>query len=103
MNTDNPSELKRFWSEHIDAWRVTDLTQRAYCQQHGLPVHRFSYWKRKLTDTNEPISDVQGFVQLSPMAMSHSTLNLQLPNQLRIEGITSDNLYLVKQLTELLQ
>jgi len=107
MNVDNISDLESFWSEQIKLWQSTDLTQRAYCEKNDLPFHRFNYWKRKLTKPTEPVSEAQGFVQLKPMATSrstnHSCLSLQLPNQLRIEGISSENLYLLKQLTELLQ
>lgn len=103
MNTDNFSNLEKFWTDHVASWQETDLTQRAYCQKHELPVHRFGYWKRKLTEPTEQLPAVQGFIQLNPMTSAHSGLIVQLPNQLRIEGIASDNLYLVKQLSELLQ
>ena len=103
MNTDTPDELEKFWTAHIDTWKATDLTQRAYCQQHNLAVHRFSYWKRKLTASDEPLPETRGFVQIKPMPLSHSTLAVQLSNQIRIEGISSDKLPLVKLLAGVLQ
>ncbi len=107
MNLDNISDLESFWAEQIKSWQSTDLTQRAYCQKNALPIYRFNYWKRKLTKPTEPSPEELGFVQLKPMAdnhsSSHSALPLQLPNRLRIEGISSENLCLLKQLTELLQ
>jgi hypothetical protein len=103
MNTNTLPEPEIFWTEHVESWQQTNLTQTAYCQQHELRVHRFGYWKRKLAEPDKPLPDGQGFVQLRATPPTHSPLSIQLPNQLRIEGITSDNLYLVKQLTGLLQ
>ena len=37
------------------------------------------------------------------MSTQPSALAIELPNQLRIEGVTADNLLLVKQLAGLLQ
>ncbi|MEX2366618.1 MAG: hypothetical protein WD601_08435 [Pseudohongiellaceae bacterium] len=37
-----------FWTQHIQAWQQSGLSQAAYVQQHRLPLARFGYWKRKL-------------------------------------------------------
>ena len=103
MKTDNLSKSEQFWTKHVESWQQTDLTQAAYCQKHDLLIHRFGYWKRKLTEPEKHLPEVQGFVQVKAMPSYHSSLSIQLPNQFRIEGIASDNLYLVKQLAELLQ
>ena len=103
MATDTHSELETFWTEHIQFWQSSHLTQRAYCQEYGLQAHQFGYWKRKLIDSRDSLPEIKGFVQLNPVEVTTSALTIQLPNQLRIEGVASDNLYLVKQLTELLQ
>jgi len=109
MKIETPSELKSFWEAHLVAWKETRLSQTAYCQKHQLQVHRFGYWKRKLIGAKKPSSKSKGFVHLNPINI-HPTSNIsapslavQLPNELRIEGITSDNLELVKQLAGLLQ
>jgi len=103
MSTENLIEPKKFWTEHVDSWQQTDLTQAAYCQKHDLLVHRFGYWKRKLIEPEKHLPEVQGFVHVNAMPSYHSSLSIELPNQFRIEGIDSDNLFLVKQLAELLQ
>ncbi len=102
MNSNDPAELNPFWQSHIEAWQSSGLSQAAYCKESDLIIHRFGYWKRKLLDTPLSIPEATGFVALNPVVMS-STLALQLPNQLRIEGIAQDNLHLAKQLAELLQ
>ena len=37
-----------FWRAHIKAWSESGVTQRAYCQEHGLPEAQFSHWKPRL-------------------------------------------------------
>ena len=36
-----------FWRVHLEAWHRSDLTQRAYCAQHGLGEKAFYCWHRK--------------------------------------------------------
>ena len=107
MKAEYKSRLQPFWESHLSAWKETNLSQSTYCQEHELVVHRFGYWKRKLMNINNSSKQKQGFVQLSPFKPSTSIpappLSLQLPNQLRIEGITPDNLLLAKELAGLLQ
>ena len=32
---------------HIAQWQVSDLNQTAYCKEHGIKLHIFSYNKKK--------------------------------------------------------
>jgi len=32
---------------HIAQWRASDLTQAAYCKEHGIKPYIFSYYKKK--------------------------------------------------------
>jgi hypothetical protein len=41
---------KAHWRGHVDAWRASGSTQKAYCQQHGLKEHSLSYWQRRLAE-----------------------------------------------------
>ena len=107
MKTEYKSRLQPFWESHMNAWKETTLSQSAYCQEHDLVAHQFGYWKRKLVDIDDSSVQQPGFVQLKPFqqiaSTSVATLSLQLPNQLRIEGITSDNILFAKELAGLLQ
>jgi len=105
MKKEYTSHLQPFWENHINSWKESNISQAAYCHEHDLVVHRFGYWKRKLIDINNSSVKSQGFVQLNPRqpaaVTSTSTLSLQLPNQLRIEGITPENLLFAKELVGL--
>ena len=39
-----------FWQAHLDGWRRSDLTQLAYCAEHGLSTKSFCRWRRKEKD-----------------------------------------------------
>ena len=45
-------EQKRsHWKQHIERWRSSRMTQKAYCQQHDLGYHKFTYWKKRFVQT----------------------------------------------------
>lgn len=37
-------EREVYWQGHVEAWRASGETQRAYCDRHGLKRHSLSYW-----------------------------------------------------------
>jgi hypothetical protein len=47
--TETPDAIDKteHWRAHVEAWRASGLSQRAYCAQHHLSPHRLSYWSRK--------------------------------------------------------
>ena len=99
--TDNTDRIA-FWQEHIATWQTSDLTQKAYCEAHGLRYSTFGYWVRKL---RRPSPDrqkhVTGFVPVS-LSSVDGGLVLALPNGLEIRGIEVQNLPVVKQLLAVL-
>ena len=34
--------------EHLESWHQSGQSQSQYCKRHGIAVHQFSYYKRKL-------------------------------------------------------
>ena len=52
-------QKRRFWKQHVEAWQSGHLTQAAYCRQHHLIVHRFTYWKQKFKSGTD-----QSFIEL---------------------------------------
>lgn len=41
------AELEAFWRSHLEGWAASNLNQREYCEQHGLPLKRFGNWRDK--------------------------------------------------------
>ena len=54
---DNDATRTASWREHINAWRETGQTQRAYTRQHELSIARFTYWKNKFYPPTHVLTD----------------------------------------------
>lgn len=46
---DNPAR-REWWSLHVEAWQRSGLSQRKYCNVHGLTEKTFARWLNVLTD-----------------------------------------------------
>ena len=90
-----------FWQQHIEQWRLSNQTQKAYCQEHDLDYHRFGYWLRRTVPrpTNQQVANKASvFVPVINRQASSAGLSLILPNGVVLQGIDSDNLSVVRQL-----
>ncbi|WP_404342658.1 IS66 family insertion sequence element accessory protein TnpA [Pseudoalteromonas mariniglutinosa] len=79
------------------------MSQAAYCRQHGLNQNSFSYHKRK-QPTELAVVKPSGFIRLPlPQVVAvDEALMLHLANGMRLSGIGSGNIALVKQLAQVL-
>lgn len=41
-------EREAYWRGHVDDWRASGETQRAYCERLGLKAPLLSYWQLRL-------------------------------------------------------
>ena len=77
-----------FWREHLDAWHQSDLTQKAYCANHGLGVKAFYRWHRK---DKEAIAAAKAPLALvptrlgAPAPVANDMVRLHSPGGWRIE------------------
>lgn len=76
-------ERQAFWSNHLEQWSASGLTQREYCRQNNLISHRFTYWKIKLNGTHLPVKFVQ--VVPAPVQSESTDLKLNIGPGLQIE------------------
>jgi len=37
------------WQRHINAWRRSELSQKAYCESQGISLATFGYWRKRLS------------------------------------------------------
>jgi len=63
-------EKRRFWKQHIEDWRSSDLTQTDYCRRHDLLHHRFFYWKQKFQAVSNP-----AFIELKLPAIPYPMMS----------------------------
>lgn len=95
MNT----ALNQAWADHIEKWRVSGLSIKAFCEQEGLVYHQFGYWRQKFASANDAPHESK-LVSVALAAPSHQTngLEILLPNGMVIRGIDGGNLALVTSL-----
>ena len=46
MSQNLQTERAAWWREHVDAWKKSDLSQRAYCRANELHPKSFGRWLR---------------------------------------------------------
>jgi hypothetical protein len=73
-------ELEKQMHDHIDQWKQSGLSQKAYCAQYGLVLHQFVYWVGKRRKSQLTPSD---FITLN-MPEAKGDINLRLPNGVEI-------------------
>lgn len=39
---------KAQWAHHVEAWRSSEISARAYCEKRGLKVSTLRYWSRRI-------------------------------------------------------
>ena len=61
------SEKTAYWSEHIEAWHRSGLSQGAYCRRHGLSQSSLSYWRKRLGATDD--GEVASCVTIVPVPL----------------------------------
>ena len=97
---DQSTELSAYWQQRVAGWQASGQSQKAFCETNDLNFHRFGYWRRKLLNRAEAERQQEsGFVPVTLRSQTVPTsLSIQLPNGLVLQGIASDNLPVVYQL-----
>lgn len=74
------TEKKRYWQEHIQAWRQSGLSQANFCKARSLALSTFHYWRRKI---GQGCNDSPRFYPLAVMP-SIEALDKSSPGILRV-------------------
>lgn len=48
-------QKRKFWQEHMVAWKEMNISQAEYCRRNGLKSKSFTYWKKKQNQDKEKI------------------------------------------------
>ena len=104
--------LKNKWYKHIEAWKQSNLSQKAYCDQHNLKAAQLSYWHRKFEQAKLPQASKAVPSNFVPVTVSEESkikdntpspdLTLQLPNGACLTGIQLSNIEVVQALLKVL-
>ncbi len=49
---ENP-EKREQWQRHVDGWRSSGVTRKAYCEQNGIKLSTLDYWCKKLSPSGK--------------------------------------------------
>jgi hypothetical protein len=86
----------QYWQQCLIDWQVSSLWGAAYCKQHSITYHQFTYWRRKLLedDLNQQQGSA-GFTRVTAIEpqplITHPELTLTLPSGVVITGLHVGN------------
>lgn len=43
----------RYWTQHIEGWKSSGLSQRRYCEREGIAVSTLQWWCRRLRENGQ--------------------------------------------------
>ena len=85
-------EVKHRMFAKIEQWQQSGLSQKAWCEQAGIPYHVFHYWYKRYRDKNIP-SSTSSFVELKLQPAIMGFAELLLPDGKRLifhQPVSSD-------------
>jgi hypothetical protein len=91
MSITDISLKQGFWRAHSEAWKMSGLTQKAYCEQEDISYKSFVYQHNRLTPNqlkNAPINFIKAKPELTEVSQN-TGLILILPNGIRL-GINGE-------------
>ena len=97
---------RRQWLKHIESWRQSTLSKKAYCTRHNLAYDSFQRWYRISKERTAHETVPAAKVSLLPVKLVEPTdekLTLLLDGQQRIEIPTGFDPTTLKQLIRVLQ
>jgi len=108
-----PHQKDAVMKSHISRWESSGLTQIAYCNQHDIKPHIFSYYKGKLSQggrDSEPLSSglipvevLSNNAALTKQAMVSDLIKISHSNGFSIEVKLCAELSSLKPLLDLLR
>ena len=62
---------------HIEAWKTSGLSQKAYCEQHHIVLHVFYYWLSKHRIKQQAANET-GFVPVKVLPVKSSAVSMEI-------------------------
>jgi len=80
-------DKKQGMFELIERQQASGLTQKVFCEEEGIGLPKFVYWKQKWLQENEE----SPFIQIkAPTKMEFSTIEITYPNGVSLKVNTTD-------------
>ncbi len=90
------------WHAHMKAWGQSGQSRASYCEQHGLKLSTFAYWRQRLKTDSTSVR----LVQLPTRALRHtegSTLRVMVDGRYTVEVLDGFNPATLGQVLEVLR
>ena len=92
------------WFDHIETWKQSGLTQKAFCEQQQLGLGSFQRWRGVFMRGERPeVSSAVSFLPVNVTAAPASSLALLIDDHLRIEIPAGFDPVTLKQVVPALQ
>lgn len=72
-------EKQKLWDERTKAFLASGQSQRAWCEEQGVPENRLRYWLRK-HKARMSQSTGERWISMEPVSPFHSTVSLRIGN-----------------------
>lgn len=85
MNTQADGSKAQYWQKHIAEWKLSGLSQHAYCEQQGIRYTTFGYYRGVLNKQKN--TTTTSFIEVKPsMTTPPKSIAIQfiLPNGVKI-------------------
>ena len=77
-NGDAAQQRRELWREVLRRWQASGLSQAAFCRQRKIPVWRFTWWKKRLSNDGVAAGDLFVPIHVAPPAATSADFELTL-------------------------
>ena len=77
-NGDAAQQRRELWREVLRRWQASGLSQAAFCRQRKIPVWRFTWWKKRLSNDGVSAGDLFVPIHVAPPAAASAEFELTL-------------------------
>jgi hypothetical protein len=86
MSDQSKPQGQGFWKEHFESWKVSGLTQQAYCTREEISYQSFVYQHNRANNkiNKTPINFIEAKIKSVSDSRGSSGLQVILPNGVRI-------------------
>ena len=98
-------ENVKYWRSHIEAYRLSGLSQREYCRQNKISYWSFNPWKRRLELNNKKLQEVPSNV-IESISLENKKIEIILGDRIKISippGFSEETLRDVLRILGVLQ
>ena len=91
--------------ERVARWQASGLRMTTWCREHGIPLHRLSYWHNRFK--RQAAESAGGFVALKPEAAvaparGHGIV-VELPSGVSLRVVTGCDMAVLRAVVETLR